>query len=530
MKLYRAFATVGALTMVSRVAGFVRDVLIASVLGTGVVAEAFFAALRFPNLFRRLFAEGAFNAAFVPMFARRLEQQGPDAARRLAEEAMAGLALVLTLLSALAMIAMPWFTLVNAPGFSEDPAKFDLTVALTRITFPYLACMSAVALLSGVLNSLKQFAAAAAAPILLNVVLISAILAAKLLDLGPSAFTGQLLASGVALAGLAQVALVWMAARRRGFTILPRLPRLSLDMRELVRLGVPGLIAGGVTQINIMVGGMIASFAAGAVSFLYYADRLYQLPLGVVGVAIGVVLLPEITARLAAGDEASALDSQNRSLEFALLLTLPAAIGLALAAEPIVRLLYERGAFTASDTTATAWALAAYAWGLPAFVLQKVLQPGFFARSDTRTPMRFALINLVANVALSLALFFGFQKLGLMPHVGLAIATTLAGWLNTILLWTTLAKRGHFALDATARRIVPRLLVASALMAAALAVASHVAGAWVVPGAGLAVKSAAVAAIVLTGITSFAVAAELLGAVRWRSIAGSLRRSRRGPS
>ena len=526
MKLYRAFATVGGLTMVSRVAGFVRDVMIAAVLGTGVVAEAFFAALRFPNLFRRLFAEGAFNAAFVPMFARRLEAEGAESARRFAEEAMAGLALVLTVLSAVAMIAMPWFTLANAPGFSADPAKFDLTVALTRITFPYLACMSLVALLSGVLNSMKRFMAAAAAPILFNAVLIAALLVARWLELGAAPATGHLLAWGVAFAGVGQLLLVWIAAKRAGIALWPRRPRLSPAIRELLRLGVPGLIAGGVTQINIQIGGMIASFSAGAVSYLYYADRLYQLPLGVVGVAVGVVLLPDIATRLAPNDDRGVADSQNRSLEFALLLTLPAAIGLALAAEPLIRLLYERGAFTPKDTSATAWALAAYAWGLPAFVLQKVLQPAYFARSDTRTPMRFAIINLLANVALSLLLFWGFSELGLMPHVGLALATTLSGWLNTALLWLTLARRGHFSLDSRARQVLPRLAVTCAAMAAVVVAARAGLEPWLGPSAPSVPRALAVAGIVLAGMISFAAVAQLLGAVRWQAIAGALRRGR----
>ena len=354
MKLYRAFATVGGLTMVSRVLGFARDILIAAVLGTGAVADAFFVAFRFPNLFRRLFGEGAFNSAFVPLFAKRLEGEGPQAARSFAEEALAGLLFVLLLLTALAEIAMPWLMYALAPGFSGTPEKFDLAVLLTRIAFPYLLCMSLVALLSGALNALGRFSMAAAAPILLNVVLITAMLLAAGLGLNNTPQSGIVLAWGVAVAGVVQLAALWIAARRAGLHFRLKAPSLSADMKHLVRLGVPGLVSGGVTQLNIVVGTIIASLQAGAVSYLYYADRLYQLPLGIVGVAIGVVLLPDLARNLRAGNHHSVMDNQNRSVEFALMLTLPAAVVLAVAAEPIIRVLFERGAFKVSDTLPTA--------------------------------------------------------------------------------------------------------------------------------------------------------------------------------
>jgi putative peptidoglycan lipid II flippase len=468
MKLYRAFATVGGLTMISRLLGFVRDILIAAGLGTGAVADAFFVAFRFPNLFRRLFGEGAFNAAFVPMFAGRLESDGQAGAVSFAEEAMAALLFALLLVSGLCMATMPWLMLFLAPGFAEDPGKYDLAVLLTQIAFPYLTCMSLVALLSGVLNSLGRFTAAAAAPILLNGILIAA--AGLVLHLGyatkPAA--GLLLAAGVAVAGFAQLAMVWAAVRRAGLSIRIRRPRMTERVNRLVELGVPGLVSGGVTQINIVVGTIIASMEAGAVSMLYYADRLYQLPLGIVGVAVGVVLLPELARKLRAGDQAAAGDSQNRSLEFALMLTLPAAIALAIAAEPIMHVLFERGAFTASDTKGSAAALAAFAAGLPAFVLAKVLQPAYFAREDTVTPMRFATLSMVVNVIGSLVLFFAFDALGWMAHVGIAVATSLAGWVNALALWCVLRRRGLLAIDARLMRALPLMLLASLLMGAAL--------------------------------------------------------------
>ncbi|MEL6297890.1 MAG: murein biosynthesis integral membrane protein MurJ [Pseudomonadota bacterium] len=465
--LYRAFATVGGLTLVSRVLGFARDILIAAALGTGGVADAFFVAFRFPNLFRRLFGEGAFNAAFVPLYAKRLEGEGAAAASRFAGEALSGLATVIFVLSAVAILAMPWLMFGLAPGFADEPEKFALSVTLSQITFPYLLCMSVVALLSGVLNSHRRYWAAAAAPIVLNVVLITAILIAIQSGYAGAAGAGYVLSIGVTLAGLAQLALLWFAVRRAGIRLsIPR-PRWSADMKALVSLGLPGLLAGGITQINIVIGTIIASLQAGAVSYLYYADRLYQLPLGIVGIAVGVVLLPELARSLRGGDLAAAHNSQNRAMEFSLLLTLPAAIGLAALAGPIISVLFERGAFTAADTPATARALQAFALGLPAFVLIKVFQPAYFAREDTRTPMYYAAANLIVNVVLSLALFYAFKAYGLYPHVGIALATSIAGWVNALLLWRGLSRSGAFQWD---RRLVSSLAVAGLAMVVMVAV------------------------------------------------------------
>ncbi len=497
--LYRAFATVGGLTMISRMLGFVRDILIAAALGTGVVADAFFVAFRFPNLFRRLFGEGAFNAAFVPLFARRLEGEGPDEAHRFAEEALSGLTWVLILFSVVAMLAMPWLMVVLAPGFAATPDKYDLAVHLTQIAFPYLLCMSLVALLSGVLNTYQRFWAAAAAPILLNVVLISAILIALALGYANQPGAGYVLAIGVTVAGLAQLTMLWLAVRRAGIRLSLRWPRYTEGMKRLVTLGIPGIISGGITQINIVVGTVIASLQAGAVSFLYYADRLYQLPLGIVGIAIGVVLLPDLSRKLRAGDLAAVKESQNRSLEFALMLTIPAAIALGVAAEPIISVLFERGAFTAADTTATAWALVAFSLGLPAFVLIKVFQPAFFAREDTKTPMWFAGVSMIVNVAGSFALFYWFKSMGWMPHVGIALATSLAGWVNAVLLWAVLIRDGQFSWDRKLVRNLPIIAIASAIMGAGLLFAMpHLAG-YMAASAALPERIAGLAALVFGG-------------------------------
>jgi putative peptidoglycan lipid II flippase len=524
MALYRAFATVGGLTLVSRVLGFARDILIAAVLGSGAVADAFFVAFRFPNLFRRLFGEGAFNAAFVPLFAKRLEGEGEAAAKGFAEEAMAALSFVLVGFSALAMLAMPWLMLLLAPGFVGTPEKYDLAVLLTQIAFPYLLCMSLVALLSGVLNSLHRFWVAAAAPIVLNLVLITAIAAAGWLGFYRQPQAGVMLAWGVFVAGFAQLAMLWVAVRRVGLSLAFRRPRLTDGVRRLLSLGIPGLVAGGITQINIVIGTIIASLQAGAVSYLYYADRLYQLPLGIVGVAIGVVLLPDLARKLRAGDGAAAMDSQNRSLELGLLLTLPAAVALAIAAAPIIRVLFERGAFDASDTSATAAALAAFAVGLPSFVLIKVFQPAFFAREDTATPMRFAAVNMVANALGSAVFFFLFREMGAMPHVGIALATSLAGWLNAALLWLELRRRGHFEADSRLKRAVPFILLSSFSMGVVLGLLAAYFDPWLATTSGLVVQTSALCALVAVGAAVYFLIAQVAGVARLDLLRNALRR------
>ena len=514
MKLYRAFATVGGLTMMSRILGFGRDILIARVLGTGPAADAFVVAFQFPNLFRRLFGEGAFNSAFVPLFTAKLNAEGKPQARHFAEEALAGLLFVLLMLSCVAIAAMPWLMYAIAPGFSDTPDKFNLSVVMTQITFPYLACMSLVALLSGVLNALGRFSAAAAAPILLNLVLMLVMLGAVYFDVTGGREAGVLLAWGVMIAGIAQLLFLSIAAYRAGMGLGFRRPRLTPDVRRLVALGVPGVISGGITQINLLIGGIIASFQDGARAFLYYADRLYQLPLGVVGVAIGVVLLPELVRHLTQKNEAAALDGQNRSLEFALLLTIPAAVALFVLANPLISVLFQRGAFTAADVPPTAMALAIFSLGLPAFVIQKVFQPGYFARQDTKTPMRFAAINFVINVVASLALFALFSRIGVMPHLGIAIATTLAGWVNALQLWRGLVARGHFKSDARFTRNLPLIILASAVMGIVLWFAVPFFANFIDPVRLAPVKFSAMALLILLGCFVFFAVIHVTGVLR----------------
>ncbi len=404
--LLRGILSVGSWTLASRLVGFLRDLMIAAYLGTGPVAQAYLVAFSLPNMFRRFFAEGAFNTAFVPMFARRLE--AGDTPRGFAEEAFSGLFAVVFAVSLLAHLAMPWLVALQASGFLGDE-RFDLAVVYGRICFPYILFISLTALLSGLLNAGRRFATAAAAPVVMNLVLITAMLLAdrRGWDMGLA------MAWSTPLSGVAQLAIVWWAARRMGFALRLRRPRLSPDMRRLLVVAAPAVLAGGVVQVNLLVGRQVGSYFEHGIAWLTNADRLYQLPLGVVGIAIGIVLLPEITRRRhKSGDIAGARHAFNRAAELALVLTLPAAVALVVIAEPLISVLFRRGAFLESDVGPTALALAIYGAGLPAFVLQKVLQPLYFAREDTRSPFRFALWSMAVNAALALGLapvmgFFG---------------------------------------------------------------------------------------------------------------------------
>ncbi|MHA1152351.1 MAG: murein biosynthesis integral membrane protein MurJ [Alphaproteobacteria bacterium] len=518
MALVRSLATVGGYTGISRILGFVRDILIAAVIGTGPVADAFFVAFRLPNLFRRLFGEGAFNSAFVPLFARHLEEGGKAAARVFAEQTLAVLLSVLLLLSALAMAAMPWFMYVLAPGFAVEPEKFDLAVRLSRITFPYLLFMSLVALLSGLLNSLYRFAAAAAAPILLNICFIFALVVVLPLTGAPE----RLLAWTVVVAGLGQFLWLLIACHRAGFVLrLPR-PRLTPGVRRLLKLMGPGVLSAGALQINLLVGTIIASLQASAVSYLYYADRVYQLPLGLIGIAFSVVLLPDLTRKLRSGAEAEAMAQLNRGLEISMLLTLPAAVALVVIPWPIVVVLFERGIFDRASTDATALALMAFAGGLPAYVLVKVLQPAFFAREDTVTPFRMAIVTVAANIAFSLILFWP------LGHVGIALATTISAWLNAALLGAVLFRRDLLRPDARLKARLPRIALASLVMGAGLWVLS----AWLLPwfDAGQGWRIAGLALLVGGGLGLYALMAVTFGALRPSEIKAHFRRPAEPPS
>ncbi len=454
--LVRGFLSVGIWTFASRVSGFVRDILMAAWLGTGPVAEAFLIALSLPNMFRRFFAEGAFNTAFVPIFSKKLDNRRD--ALRFASEAFSGLFVTVLILSAVAMIFMPVLVWLMASGFQGDE-RFALAVEYGRITFPYILLISMASMVSGVLNANGRFTAAAAAPVLLNLLFIAAMGLGRWRgwDLGLT------LAWATPVTGISQLALVWWDAHRTGWTFLPRRPRLSPDMRRLLAVALPAAFAGGVVQLNLLIGRQVGSRFDGAIGWLSYSDRLYQLPLGVVGAAVAVVLLPELARRLRAGDHAGGQSAYSRATEFGLFLTLPAAFAIAVIAQPMVAALFERGQFTAFDTAQTAKALVVYALGLPAFVLQKILQPLYFAREDTRTPFRFALWSMVVNAAVAFGLM---QPLG---FIAAALGTTVAAWVMVAQLWWGTRAMGQAArADARLRRTAPRIVLASALMAMAL--------------------------------------------------------------
>jgi putative peptidoglycan lipid II flippase len=511
VRLVSGFLTVGAWTLASRVMGFVRDVLIAAYLGAGPVAEAFLVAFSLPNMFRRFFAEGAFNTAFVPMFAKKLEV-GEDA-RGFAEDAMAGLATAVLALSVVAMVAMPWLVLAMAGGFAGDE-RLELATFYGRICFPYIFFISLTALLSGLLNAGGRFTAAAGAPVLLNAIFIVAMLLANRAGWD----MGLTMAWATPVTGAAQLALVWIAAARMGYPLRLRVPRFTPDMRRLLAIAGPAVLAGGVVQINLLVGRQVGSFFDGAIAWLSYADRLYQLPLGVVGIAIGIVLLPDISRRLKTGDIDGSRKALSRATEFALFLTLPAAAALVVIAVPLISVLYERGAFRATDTWPTALALAVYGAGLPAFVMQKVLQPLYFAREDTRTPFRFAVWSMVVNavVAVGLAPFIGF--------IAAAIGTTAAGWIMTWQLWRGTRGMGEAAaFDDRLRTRLPRMLAATVAMSAILGL-----GYWMMndllQSRGL--RFGALAVLVGLGLVAYFGSAVALGAARVSDLRAGLRRQR----
>ena len=511
--MLKGILTVGGWTMASRVLGFARDMLIAARLGAGPLADAFFVALQLPNLFRRLFGEGAFNAAFIPAFAGTLATQGPQAARDLAERMAALMAVWLSSLVLLGILLMPQIMAVLAPGFAEAPAKLVLAVELTRITFPYLLFICLTALVSGVLNGLDRFAAAAAAPVFFNLLSMAA-----LLTLTPYVATpAHALAWGVTASGVVQLGIVLWAAARAGMALrIWRPPSLTPEVRAVLRRMGPGVIGAGVTQLNLVIGLMIASLLpAGAVSFLYYADRIGQLPLGVIGAAVGTALLPLLSRQLRAGERLSAHRSMNRAIEFSLLLCLPAAVGQAAAALPVVEALFQRGAFGPAEAAATAKALGAYALGLPAYVLVKVFAPGFFARGDTATPVRVG----VMAVGLNLALTWLLSRW--LSHVGVALATALSAWFNALMLGGALVRRGQLLPDRRLRERVPRLLLAAALMGLALWALQQV----MFPVSGV-LRLVALAVLVGGGAAVYFGAAHFLRGFDLREFLGLLRRRR----
>lgn len=467
MRLLRSTAIIGSFTLLSRILGLIRDVLVARFLGAGPISDAFFTAFKLPNVFRRMFAEGAFNAAFVPLYARRLEEDGEAAADDFAKEAMSVLLVSVAFIVILFELSMPWSLSVIGYGLDKavDPetgiSPYYLAVAYAHITMPYLIFMSLAALFSGILNTRNYFALAAAVPIALNILMIGTLATTAIAGWSQSQL-GYYLSAAVCFSGLVQMSMLIWGCRRAGVKIGLKRPRLTPGVKRLIILGIPGMISSGITQINLLVSHSIATMKSGAASWLTYADRLYQLPLGMIGIAMGIALLPALSRRLRAGDEIGARTSLNRAIEIAAFLTLPAAFALAVMPEFLIGGLFQRGAFTAETTAQTAKALRMFAYGLPAFVMLKVLTPAFFAREDTKTPMLFAALSAAINLSLGVYLFFtiGFY--------GLALATSVAAWVNVICLTGVLLRNENFAPDMRLLSRLPRITLASAAMSVVL--------------------------------------------------------------
>ncbi|UAK24222.1 murein biosynthesis integral membrane protein MurJ [Sphingomonas nostoxanthinifaciens] len=490
--LVRKLGSVGGLTLASRLLALVRDTLQASYVGAGFASDAFFVAFRLPNMFRALFAEGAFSAAFIPMFNRKVAEEGGTAAAIDFAERTLALLLPVLLVFTVAMIVAAWpITWALSGGFDRQHpthVQFAFAVMLSRITIPYLLLISLASLLGGILNSLDRFWVNAAAPILLNVAMVTALVFFHGHD--PYA-TARAQAVSVTAGGALQLGWLMWACRQAGVRMRLRRPRLDGDVRRLLRLILPAAAGAGASQINLAISTALAGglLSAGSISSIYYADRLNQLPLGMIGIGLGTVLLPTVSRLLGQGRDDEAMDTQNRGLELALFLTLPATAAFIFAAGPIVRGIFQHGAFDAADTARSAGALAAFSLGLPSYVLVKVLTPGFYARGDTRTPVRYAIISVGVNIVGNLAL------IPTIGTIGPPLATALSSTLNVAMLYRTLAQRGHFHADAQLRRRVPRLFVAALAMGGVLYLLAPLADPYLTRG--IAVRAAAL--IVLCG-------------------------------
>ena len=624
MSLLKSMATVSGFTALSRVLGFIRDICIGFFLGSGHAADAFFAAFKFPNLFRRIFGEGAFNSAFVPLFGKELNEKGKKEAVQFASQTFSMLAIVLIIITAIAIPLMHWITMIHAPGFKASttfsvtdnskpkeipfginvrgaksiyitvdnsgdaeltnatllykkknipvisslltddkekpkpldlikniseyrqaewikdhqwvkkitlppnhkyntlegkalihasdtgatnikiyrnhPETFNLTVTLSKITFIYLLCMALVAHLSGVLNTIKVFGMPAAAPILLNVIFLLGLL-------GVTSIMGikshplecaHVAAWCVFIAGFVQLGALYITCIRKGIRIRFCKPKINSKMKRLFILMGPGILAAGIQQINLLIGGIIASFREGAISYLYYSERVYQLPLGMIGVGLGVVLLPEVTRRLRKGDQVGAVTSMNRGVEMALLITLPAALAMALIPYPIISTLFQRGAFSPDDALATSMALAGFSFGVPGYVLVKVLQPGFFARENTKSPMIMAGITVFVNIVVSLLLF------GRLGHVGIALATAVAAWVNVALLLFGL--KDFWKADSRLKKRLPRIIIATMIMGIGIWIINKGIEGWFVES-GFGQRLLGLSILVISGLLIYAIAA-----------------------
>ncbi|MCE3232044.1 MAG: putative rane protein putative virulence factor [Rickettsiaceae bacterium] len=499
MSLFKSAATVGGYTFLSRILGYIRDMFIASALGVGALSDAFIIAFRLPNIFRALSAEGAFNSAFVPLFAGKLTTDGKEQATSFAGHVMSFMFIVLVAFSIIMELCMPFVMHIIAPGFKGNAEQFGLSVELSRIMFPYLVFISLVALYSGILNSMGKFAVASAAPIWLNITMILAIVCFDKYTKTPA----HALAWGVFAAGVIQLVWLLQAAYKAGVVLKPCVPKLDSQLKTLLKRMVPGIIGSGITQINILVSAMIATSISGAITYLYYADRVVQFPMAIIGTAMGTALLPTLSKQLKQHQTEESIKTQNKALEIGLLLTIPAAAALMVMAEPLITMMFERGKFSEADTLATKSALIAYAIGLPAFVLLKIFTPVYFANGDTRTPVKIAAICFFANIALSIG---SVQYIG---HVGVAFATTVSSWLNIIMLCGILMKRNLYRMDKTVNINLVKIAFSAAVMAAVLWYLQIVLKSYL--ESSLLIETVTVLILIVIGMVSFFAVVHLVG-------------------
>jgi putative peptidoglycan lipid II flippase len=519
MSLARNIATVGTATLLSRVLGFARDVLIAAVFGTGMRADAFFVAFQLANLVRRVLAEGALNAAVVPLYLRERDNGGEAAAAAYAGRLIGTLAVGLFILAIVLALIMPLLIITLAPGFAFGGPRMDIATELARLMLPYLVVAGPLAVMMGVLNANHRFTAAAFVTAAFNSVMLVALALIFFWQSGDSPVSGRVLAVGVAAGGLAQIALVggaiWLGPQR----VTPLSATFGPQIRRFILLAVPALIAGGIPQITVIAGVMVASSSRSAVSWIYYANRLIELPLGIIGIAVGTVLVPAFAHAIRSADRRELVHVESRGLELALGLTLPAAIGLAVLAEPIVRTLFQHGAFTAQDTHATATALSAFALGLPGHVLVKTFSPVFFAREDTATPMRAAIFGFLIAITGSVIL------MPVLGHVGIALATAVSGWAAAAMLAVKIARHIGFSVDAEARRRLPLLGLAALAMGAAIYAARTMLAPWLADGASVGDRLMGLTAVIAAGLLVYLL---LLQALRVSSAYQLLSALRRG--
>ncbi|MHB2168294.1 murein biosynthesis integral membrane protein MurJ [Alsobacter sp. R-9] len=505
--LGRRTAIVSAAAAASRVLGFVRDVLLAALLGSGPVADAFVVAFRIPSLIRRVLGEGALNAGFVPVAQRIEAEEGPAAAGRFAGEALSTVAWALLLLTALAEVVAPWLVLGLAGGFADDPARLDTATLYTRLMLPLVAATVLSALAAAVLNAAGRVVAAAVAPVAVNVVLVATLLVLGHLDWPPERL-GTALAAAVSVAGIVQCLVLVPALAALPAPPRPGRPRLSPEVRRMLAIGLPGLAVAAAGQLGILVATQVASHEPAAVARLYYAERLFALPLGFVAAGAGVVLLPEIARQLKSGLAVEMLAAQNRAVEWALLLALPAAAALVALAQPIVSVLFERGAFTAQDTAVTAACLAALACGLPAAAVTRVVSQAFFARESVRIPVLVAVLSVVATLAVALALE---PRLG---AAGVAWAVTAGAWLNAAGLLVPAARLGWYEVDERLASRLPRMALATAVMALVVGALALALAPWLHVSAPIPARAAVLGGLCLSGLVVYAVLALATGAVR----------------